>query len=59
MLQALSVDFASDVLVQCCGRWRLSRAGVLRWCRGWFAQQGIDALPAALAELPELASSRL
>ncbi|MFF1716248.1 hypothetical protein [Streptomyces sp. NPDC058268] len=59
VLQALSVDFASDALVQCCNEWRLSRAGVLRWCRGWYAQQGIDGLPAALVDLPELASSRL
>lgn len=57
--QALSIDFASDVLVQCCSEWRLSRAGVLRWCRGWYAQQGIDGLPAALIDLPELASRRL
>ncbi|WP_274919469.1 DUF6166 domain-containing protein [Streptomyces sp. WZ-12] len=59
VLQALSIGFASDVLVQCCSEWRLSRAGVLRWCRGWYAQQGANDLPAALADLPELASSSL
>uniref|UniRef100_UPI00366C4EF1 DUF6166 domain-containing protein n=1 Tax=Bacillus tropicus TaxID=2026188 RepID=UPI00366C4EF1 len=59
VLQALSVDFASDVLVQCCSEWRLSRPGILRWCRGWYAQQGASDLPAALVDLPELASSRL
>lgn len=55
--KALSIDFASDVLVQCCSEWRLSRAGVLRWCRGWYAQQGVTDLPAALVDLPELTSA--
>jgi hypothetical protein len=59
VLQALSVDFAADVMVQCCSQWRLSRAGVLRWCRGWYAQQGVNDLPAALVDLPELTSSSL
>ncbi|MCZ4101039.1 hypothetical protein [Streptomyces sp. H39-C1] len=59
VLQALSVDFASDVMVQCCSQWRLSRPGVLRWCRGWYAQQGVNDLPAALVDLPELTSSSL
>lgn len=30
VLQAPSVDFASDVLVQCCSEWRLSRPGPRR-----------------------------
>ncbi|MDQ8707557.1 hypothetical protein RCO28_34565 [Streptomyces sp. LHD-70] len=59
VLQALSLDFVADVLSQCCAEWRISRATVLRWCRGWYAQQGIEDLPEALADLPELASSRL
>ncbi|MGW1328183.1 DUF6166 domain-containing protein [Streptomyces antibioticus] len=59
VLQALGVDFAADVLVQCCSQWRLSRGGVLRWCRGWYAQQGVNDLPAALVDLPELTSSSL
>ncbi|GHD52442.1 hypothetical protein [Streptomyces galbus] len=46
VLQAPSVDFASDVLVQCCSEWRLSRPEILRWCRGWYAKQGVDDLPA-------------
>ncbi|MFC8015445.1 hypothetical protein [Streptomyces cinereoruber] len=59
VLEALSVDFAADVLVQCCSEWRLSRPGVLRWCRGWYAQQGVNDLPAALVNLPELTSGSL
>ncbi|MET9347769.1 DUF6166 domain-containing protein [Streptomyces termitum] len=58
VLQELSADFASDVLVQCCSQWRLSRPSVLRWCRGWYAQHGVDDLPTALRDLPELTSSR-
>lgn len=59
VLQGLSVDFASDVMAQFCSQWRLSRGGVLRWCRGWYAQQGVNDLPAALVDLPELTSSSL
>ena len=58
VLQELSADFASDVLVQCCSQWRLSRPGVLRWCRGWYAQHGVNHLPATLRDLPELTSGR-
>ncbi|MFF9854386.1 hypothetical protein [Streptomyces litmocidini] len=58
VLEALSGDFASDVLVQRCSEWRLSRAGVLRWCCGWYAQQGVTDLPAALGEISEVTSGR-
>lgn len=48
----LREDFCQDVLSQLCGEWRLRRGAVLRWARGWYAQQGITSLPPALADLP-------
>ncbi|MFI2184257.1 hypothetical protein [Streptomyces sioyaensis] len=53
-LVALREDFCIDFLSQSCGEWRLGRAAVLRWARGWYLQRGIAELPAALRELPPL-----
>ncbi|MFD6967434.1 hypothetical protein [Streptomyces sp. NPDC059949] len=54
ILVALREDFCSDVLSQFCDEWRLGRAAVLRWARGWYVQRGITDLPAALRDLPPL-----
>ncbi|NUK23499.1 DUF6166 domain-containing protein [Streptomyces lunaelactis] len=54
-LVALREDFCVDFLSQFCDEWRLGRAAVLRWARGWHLQRGIAELPVALRELPPLA----
>lgn len=53
-LVTLREDFCIDVLSQFCDEWRLGRAAVLRWARGWYLQRGITDLPAALRGLPPL-----
>ncbi|GAA4024940.1 hypothetical protein GCM10022247_56730 [Allokutzneria multivorans] len=55
----LRKDFCEDVLSQLCGEWRLRRGAVLRWARGWYAQQGITPLPSALAALPPIGHRRM
>ncbi|MFG2236170.1 hypothetical protein ACGFNX_40310 [Streptomyces sp. NPDC048723] len=58
VLVQLREDFCDDVLSQFCDQWRLRRGVVLRWSRAWYLQRGIDDLPAALRELPQLQSQR-
>ncbi|MFB7739506.1 hypothetical protein ACFC08_35200 [Streptomyces sp. NPDC056112] len=58
VLAQLREDFCDDVLSQFCDQWRLRRGVILRWCRAWYQQRGIDELPAALRELPPLQSQR-
>jgi hypothetical protein len=53
-LITLREDFCVEVLSQFCDEWRLGRAAVLRWARGWYLQRGITELPAALHNLPSL-----
>ncbi|MEU8598397.1 DUF6166 domain-containing protein [Streptomyces globisporus] len=53
-LVALREDFCVDFLSQFCDEWRLGRAAVLRWARGWYLQRGVTELPAALHDLPPL-----
>ncbi|MFE3995003.1 hypothetical protein ACFXPW_25400 [Streptomyces goshikiensis] len=58
VLVQLREDFCDDVLSQFCDQWRLRRGVVLRWSRAWYLQRGINNLPAALRELPQLQSQR-
>jgi hypothetical protein len=51
-LCALRADFIWDVTSQLCDEWRLRRDAVLRWVRGWYAEQGLTNLPPAAAQLP-------
>jgi hypothetical protein len=51
--------FCEDVLSQMCDEFRLRRGAVLRWARGWYAQQGITHVPAAVASLPPVMRSAL
>ncbi len=37
-----------------CDEFRLRRGAVLRWVRGWYAEQQITDLPAAVATLPPI-----
>jgi hypothetical protein len=53
-LVALREDFCADLLSQFSDEWRLGRAAILRWARGWYLQRGITDLPAALQDLPPL-----
>lgn len=53
-LVALREDFCIDFLSQFCDEWRLGRAAVLRWARGWYFQRNITELPDALCDLPPL-----
>lgn len=53
-LVALREDFCVDFLSQSCDEWRLGRAAVLRWARGWYLQRNISELPSALRHLPPL-----
>ena len=50
----LREDFCEDVLSQMCDEFRLRRGAVLRWVRGWYAEQQITDLPAAVATLPPI-----
>jgi hypothetical protein len=52
MLVKLREAFCEDVLSQMCEEFRLRRGVVLRWARGWYAQQAITDLPRAVADLP-------
>lgn len=47
-------DFCEDVLAQFCPEWRLSRGAVLRWARGWYAQQGLTPISKVLITLPPI-----
>ncbi|MFD8992261.1 hypothetical protein ACFVZ4_29970 [Streptomyces goshikiensis] len=58
VLVQMREDFCDDVLSQFCDQWRLRRGVVLRWSRAWYLQLGINNLPAALRELPQLQSQR-
>lgn len=52
VLTRLSIDFCWDVMIQLCDEWRLRRGAILRWIRGWYAEQGIPNLPPAAVQLP-------
>lgn len=58
-LVALHEDFCVDFLTQFSDEWRLSRAAVLRWARGWYIQRGVSEVPEALRDLPPLVDLRL
>jgi hypothetical protein len=51
-LGGLRRDFCWDVLTQVAGEWRLRRGAILRWVRGWYAENGISDVPAAAMNLP-------
>lgn len=43
------------MLSQFCDEFRIRRGAVLRWIRGWYAERGVDELPAAVRRLPPIA----
>ncbi|WP_423717145.1 DUF6166 domain-containing protein [Actinomycetospora cinnamomea] len=48
----LVLCYCADVVSQLRSPWRLRRGAVLRYARGWFAEQGSQAMPAALRQIP-------
>lgn len=50
--------FCEDVLAVLCDEFRLRRGAVLRWARGWCADQGMNILPDILTDLPPVDASR-
>lgn len=48
----LREDFLADVVMHLSEEWRLSRAAILRWVRGWCAYRGMTNLPEILHSLP-------
>jgi hypothetical protein len=57
-LARLREDFCWDVLSQLDDQWRLRRGAVLRWVRGWYAEQGLADLPRAVTWLPPASPHR-
>lgn len=51
-LTALRDAFFRDFIVHIGAEWRLSRGGILRWARGWYSQNQITDVPAAVSDLP-------
>ncbi|WP_433542058.1 DUF6166 domain-containing protein (plasmid) [Streptosporangium sandarakinum] len=48
----ITAAFAQDFMSQFSGEWRLRRGAILRWARGWCAQNNVDVLPVTLRNLP-------
>ena len=55
---SLRNDFCVDVLSQLCHEWRLRRGVILRWIRGWYAEQALTSIPQAAIDLPVIEPRR-